>query len=124
MIRAPDRDGGFATVLAAWVITGLLSVVLMVLTFVGAVSARHRAEGAADLAALAAAAHVLDGVEQACARAEWVAERMAAELVRCAVSGWDITVEVAVRPVAVVGAARAVARAGPVSGGQAVGSGR
>ncbi|MBM7771405.1 secretion/DNA translocation related TadE-like protein [Actinokineospora baliensis] len=115
-------DGGFATVFAAWVITGLLSLVLMVMTVAGAVSARHRAESAADLGALAAAGHVLDG--QACARARWVVERAGAELVGCAVSGWDATVEVAVRPAALIGSARATARAGPVVDGQAVGSER
>ncbi|RLK59880.1 Rv3654c family TadE-like protein [Actinokineospora cianjurensis] len=120
-----DRgDSGFATVLGLAVIAGVMAVVLMVLTFGGVVAARHRARGAADLGALAAAAHVVDGVESACGRARWVAERMGARLVRCAVSGWDATVEVVVPGVAVVGSAAAAARAGPVSGGQAVGSGR
>ncbi len=102
----------------------LLSLVLVVAAVANAVAARHRAEGAADLGALAAAAHVVDGVGAACARAKWVVERMGAELTGCAVSGWDALIETRVRSVTLIGPARALARAGPVVDGQAVDSER
>ncbi|MFF5334717.1 Rv3654c family TadE-like protein [Streptomyces sp. NPDC013181] len=51
------------------------------------VAARHRAGGAADLAALAAADRALEGEAAACAVAEEVAGAQGAELVRCAVVG-------------------------------------
>lgn len=49
--------------------------------------ARHRAGGAADLAALAAADHWMQGRSGACAAAGRVAEAQGASLVRCAVHG-------------------------------------
>ncbi|WP_229703416.1 Rv3654c family TadE-like protein [Streptomyces albiflavescens] len=48
---------------------------------------RHRAAGAADLAALAAADHWMDGGAAACARAERVTRAQRARLVRCGVEG-------------------------------------
>ncbi|WSV44071.1 pilus assembly protein TadG-related protein [Streptomyces sp. NBC_01077] len=52
-----------------------------------AVAARHRAGGAADLAALAAADRALWGEAEACAAASRVAAAQGAELVGCAVRG-------------------------------------
>lgn len=52
-----------------------------------AVVARHRAGGAADLAALAAADRALWGEAEACAAASRVTGAQGAELVRCAVRG-------------------------------------
>ncbi|WUS32118.1 hypothetical protein OG357_21180 [Streptomyces sp. NBC_01255] len=52
-----------------------------------AVAARHRAGGAADLAALAAADRALWGEAEACAVASRVAAAQGAELLRCAVRG-------------------------------------
>ncbi|MVO86628.1 hypothetical protein GPA10_18145 [Streptomyces sp. p1417] len=49
--------------------------------------ARHRAGGAADLAALAAADHWVGGPADACARAERVARAQGARVVRCEVVG-------------------------------------
>lgn len=51
-----------------------------------AVSARHRAQAAADLAALAGAQALIDGLglEQACAEARRVAGAMEADLLECA----------------------------------------
>ncbi len=101
-------------------------VVLLWLTGVGAylgsaVVARHRAQAAADLAALAAAAQVPSGAAAACARATTVAREMRVDDARCEVDGLDVVVTVAVRVrVATVfgGAARAAARAGPVDAGR------
>ncbi|MGW6392366.1 Rv3654c family TadE-like protein [Streptomyces sp. NPDC055103] len=52
-----------------------------------AVVARHRAGGAADLAALAAADRALWGQAEACAAASRVAAAQGTELLRCAVRG-------------------------------------
>ncbi|WP_231996223.1 Rv3654c family TadE-like protein [Mycobacterium scrofulaceum] len=83
--------------------------------YLGAVVvARHRAQAAADLAALAAAARLPSGAEAACARATAVARRMRADDTGCAVDGLDVVVTV--RVVVFGGAARAAARAGPASG--------
>lgn len=78
-----------------------------------AVVARHRAQAAADLAALAGAARLPAGPESACARATTVARVMRADDAQCAVRDLDVTVEVTVA-VGGWGIARAAARAGPV----------
>lgn len=77
------------------------------------VLARHRAQAAADLAALAGAARLPAGAQPACARAAAVARAMRADDIRCEVDDLDVVVTVRVR-VAVAGAATAAARAGPV----------
>ena len=77
-----------------------------------AVVARHRAQAAADLAALAAAARLPSGAAAACARATLVAREMRVDDSECGVDGLDVVVTVRV-PVAFGGAARAAARAGP-----------
>ncbi|WP_445046914.1 Rv3654c family TadE-like protein [Streptomyces drozdowiczii] len=65
------------------------------------VAARHRAGGAADLAALAAADRALEGAA-ACESAEEVAGAQGAEVVRCAVQGEvaDVTARVRFGPYA------------------------
>lgn len=81
-----------------------------------AVVARHRAQAAADLAALAAAARMPSGVSAACAGATAVAREMRVDGVQCEPDDLDIVVTVQVA-VAIAGPARATARAGPVSEG-------
>lgn len=81
-----------------------------------AVVARHRAQAAADLGALAAAAALPAGGAVACERAARVVRQMAADHTGCAVQGLDVvvTVEVAVMFARWgTGSARAAARAGP-----------
>ena len=98
-------------------------VVLLGVTWAGAylgsaVVARHRAQAAADLAALAAAARLPSGAAAACARATTVAGAMRVDEARCEVDDLDVivTVSVTVRAAgAFAAAARAAARAGPVS---------
>lgn len=83
-----------------------------------AVVARHRAQAAADLAALAAAARLPTGVAAACARATAVAHAMGVDVAECRLDGLDVVVTVRVSVAfraGGVGAARAAARAGPVS---------
>lgn len=79
-----------------------------------AVVARHRAQAAADLAALAAAGVLPSGQETACGVAREVAAANSATVTACEVAGLDVVVRVEAR--AAVGVARAVARAGPVAG--------
>lgn len=78
-----------------------------------AVIARHRAQAAADLAALAAAAHLPTGLQSACAQASALARAMATSTVECTVDGLDVIVTV--EAPSAVGSARAVARAGPAA---------
>jgi secretion/DNA translocation related TadE-like protein len=93
-------------------------VVLLWVTGVGAylgsaVVARHRAQAAADLAALAAASRLPSGTGAACARATKVAREMRVTDAQCEVHDLDVVVTVEVA-VFFGGAAQAAARAGPV----------
>jgi secretion/DNA translocation related TadE-like protein len=86
--------------------------------FVGsAVIARHRAQAAADLAAVAAAVHLGDGTRTACSQASTLARAMGTAVTQCVVEHLDvvITVETPV-PLGRIGfgPARATARAGPI----------
>ncbi|WP_282688321.1 MULTISPECIES: Rv3654c family TadE-like protein [unclassified Streptomyces] len=80
-------DRGVATVWAAVTVAALCTVFAVVLALGQAVAARHRAGGAADLAALAAADLALEGAEAACEAARRVALAQDAVVVRCAVEG-------------------------------------
>ncbi|MBQ6641088.1 MAG: flp pilus-assembly TadE/G-like family protein [Saccharopolyspora sp.] len=114
---AGGRDAGVATVLAAVLILGLLVILGFGLALGSAVLARHRAEGAADLAALAAASHATAGGTAACEQAERVARGMHASVLDCRLSGPDARVIVAERTSALPGLlssqVSARARAGP-----------
>jgi secretion/DNA translocation related TadE-like protein len=85
--------------------------------YVGAaVVARHRAQAAADLGALAAATTLVDGAADACARASGLARAMGTTVVGCSLEDLDVivTVEAPIDTRLVrMGPARAVARAGP-----------
>ncbi|MED5814220.1 Rv3654c family TadE-like protein [Mycolicibacterium sp. 050232] len=100
------------------------AMIAMVITFAAggaylgaAVTARHRAQAAADLAALGAAGAVVAGPDAVCRQAAEIAARMRSILGDCRIDGLDVVLEVAV-PVRLgrwgVGPARADARAGPV----------
>jgi secretion/DNA translocation related TadE-like protein len=112
-----DRgDRGSATL---WVVTAMV-VVLAVGGTSGAVGivilTRHRANTAADAAALAAAREVLEGAGPACAAAAGIARTDAASLTRCGLDGATAQVEVAVALPGVLsrfGTAVGRARAGP-----------
>jgi secretion/DNA translocation related TadE-like protein len=101
-------------VVAATMVAVLLSVTTGSTYLGAAVVARHRAQAAADLAALAAAARLTAGPEAACAQAKAVAREMRASTSGCAVDDLDVVVTTAVR-LAVGGwaSAGAGARAGP-----------
>jgi secretion/DNA translocation related TadE-like protein len=114
-----DDDSGVATVWAAGAVSVLMVILVFGLHLAAATSGRHRAEAAADLGALAAASHALDGEPVACAYAARVVRRMTARLVSCRVVGWDALVETtattALAPPG-IGEAHGRARAGPAQG--------
>lgn len=85
--RPRGADRGVATVWVAVTTAALCAVFALVLELGQAVTARHRAGSAADLAALAAADRALEGPEAACEVARRVASAQGAVLVRCAVHG-------------------------------------
>ncbi|MBU7597259.1 flp pilus-assembly TadE/G-like family protein [Streptomyces sp. P38-E01] len=76
-------DGGSATVWAAWSALALCTVFLALMSLCEVVAVRHRTAGAADLAALAAAARAPQGQRPACGAARRVAEAQGASVVRC-----------------------------------------
>ncbi|WP_309242465.1 Rv3654c family TadE-like protein [Streptomyces sp. CAI-121] len=108
-------DRGVATVWAAVTVAGLCTVFAVVLALGQAVAARHRAGGAADLAALAAADRALEGAEAACEAARRVALAQDAVVVRCAVEGEvaDVTARSGFGPYLPAVRARAGPPAGP-----------
>lgn len=92
---------------ALGIVAALLALFAAALLVAQAVILRHRAGAAADLAALAAADHALDGRATACALAAEVAHAQGATVVTCAVTGEVADV------LADVGGARVRSRAGP-----------
>ncbi|GHH55666.1 Rv3654c family TadE-like protein [Streptomyces umbrinus] len=104
-------DRGSATVWTVGAIAVLCVVFGAVLAMGQAVVIRHRAGGAADLAALAAADHWMEGGTAACGQAERVARAQGTRVVRCAVQGEisDVTVAAGRGPLT----AEVRARAGP-----------
>ena len=113
------QELGSATV---WVLAvGLVFAVLAsAVAVVGAsLVAGHRAQSAADLAALGGALLALDGEQAACARAAEIASLNGARLESCRLDGLDVivTVTVATGLAGKADAVRASARAGPVEPG-------
>lgn len=114
-------ERGSATVLAGFAIVAILVVGLGILQFGSVVAARHRAQSAADLGALAAAGAVVEGDAAACAAAGVVATRMSVDVTACEVDGWDVVVTVSTHvDLAPFGrrTVAAIARAGPVEGAE------
>jgi len=90
-------------------------VTLTAAALVGVIGARHRAEAAADLAALAGAVAARNGGDP-CAAAGTIARSNQATLISCSAVDRTVEVSVAVRAPALVGIAWSqvgVARAGP-----------
>ncbi|MFC7958483.1 Rv3654c family TadE-like protein [Rhodococcoides kroppenstedtii] len=112
-----EGDRGSASVIGAFVVLSLVVVTATVMWVGAAVAARHRVQAAADLAALAGAAALVEGDAAGCAAARVVGDRMGVVLATCAAEGWDL--EVRFRVTVRLGRfgvreAVAVARAGPV----------
>ncbi|MEU8678989.1 Rv3654c family TadE-like protein [Streptomyces sp. NPDC048560] len=123
-----------ATVWVAMSTATLCAVFAVVLALGQAVAARHRAGGAADLAALAAADRAFQGPAVACEAAGRVARAQQAVVVRCAVQGEiaDVTARARFGPyepeirsrAGPPGAARAGGTVEPRDGGQSPARGR
>lgn len=105
--RLLTDDRGYATVVSLGIILALVSLTGVVLAAAGMVLATHRAQVAADLAAVAGAWAHAHG-HQGCAVATDTAELNVAELDSCQIQGGDLLV------VAVVDGRAATARAGPI----------
>jgi secretion/DNA translocation related TadE-like protein len=73
------------------------TVAAMLLLVGSARTARHRAQSAADLSALAGAAQALAAPQQACQRARDLAAANHASITRCSVRAGVVNVRVAVR---------------------------
>jgi secretion/DNA translocation related TadE-like protein len=114
---ADGPDSGVATIWTAMAVAALAGVAVLGCWLGAAVVARHRAETAADLGALAAASHAAEGPVRACERARWVADRMGVALLTCRWQRLDALVEVQAPSFAFAGvpAPSARARAGPAS---------
>ncbi len=90
--RSPE--GGFSTVATLGLVSALIGFTALVLAVGVLRVARHRAEAAADLAALAAAHHALEGEVRACAAAARTAGAQHAAVDRCILDGLDAVVVV------------------------------
>lgn len=118
-LRSGRGEQGSTTVVGLGAVLAVLAVFAVALQLGAAMITRHRAEAAADLAALAAASHAVSGAVDACATARRVTDRMAAGMVSCELRGWEVDVRVEAAPpglLARFGTARATARAGPAVG--------
>ncbi|WP_330183851.1 Rv3654c family TadE-like protein [Nocardia sp. NBC_01503] len=105
------------TVVAGVALLALLTLTVLMAQVGVAVAVRHRAQSAADLAALAGAAGVAGGRQSACAEADRIGNRMGVRMIDCAVLDWDVTVTVEARmSLGPLGSrsVRAMARAGPI----------
>ncbi|BDT92923.1 Rv3654c family TadE-like protein [Nocardia sputorum] len=110
-------EEGVATVFVCIALAALIGVTLLIAQVGIVVVARHRAQAAADMAALAAAGALVDGVDAACAEADGVARRMGTRIRVCEAAEWDVTVTVERNvPIGLYGdrVVRTSARAGPV----------
>lgn len=103
----------------ATVLTAILLLVLVCVTTGGAmlgsaVVARHRAQSAADLAALAAARALPTGPVMACRQAQQLVDAIRATMQDCVIDKLDVVVSVSVTAGVWAGwRAGAAARAGP-----------
>ena len=94
----PQRCGeeGYATIVTAGIIVAIVSLLLIVAAVGSRVAARHEAQVAADLAAVAGAWALATG-EDACTAAGDTAALNGATLETCTESGRDVIVTAAVR---------------------------
>jgi secretion/DNA translocation related TadE-like protein len=109
------REDGLATVTAVALCSLLGLTASLGVLLSAAVTAKHRAGAAADFAAIAAAQQAYDPVA-ACHAAQRIAAHNGAVIESCRIAGQTAEVHVRVDvtgPLARLGPARAVARAGP-----------
>ncbi|MET7768217.1 Rv3654c family TadE-like protein [Nocardia sp. NPDC005366] len=111
-------DRGGATILGCIAISALMALTLMIAQVGAVVVARHRAQAAADLGALAAAGALAAGAEAGCNEGEEVVRLMHGRMRGCEVADWDAVVSVEENvPIGLLGrrTVHAVARAGPMT---------
>lgn len=116
-VRILGDDRGGASVIGCAVMAALIAITATLLHVGSVVVTRHRAQAAADLAAIAVASALDRGVVGACEAADPITSRMYVRVRRCEIDGWYAVLEVTA-PVSSFfdGAeARAVARAGPAA---------
>lgn len=114
-------EAGVATVVALGLIGVVLLLTLVAVALAAVVGARHRAEAAADLGALAGAVAVRDGGD-GCAAASRVAASNDGRVTSCVVTDRTVEVTVVVTTGRMLGTTwdlTGVARAGPASAAQA-----
>ena len=107
------RDAGSASI---WMLAIGLAIMIVAGAVMGignAILARHRAQAAADLGALAGALRATGGSAVACERAGAVVAANGGRMVSCRLSGLDVIVVVEADAARGLGTARAEARAGP-----------
>lgn len=116
MTQKQPADAGVATIWTALAAATLIAVTVLVWWLAAAITARHRTEAAADLGALAAAAHAAAGPTLACARAKEVADHERAVLTSCRWHNRDAFIEVRsmTTPIPGLPPPTAKSRAGPV----------
>lgn len=111
------EDKGFVTVAVVGLLLVLLCLGGLTATMGSIAVLRHRAAAAADLSALAAAQHAIEGPQAACAAAQTVARAHGADLRSCQLEGSEAIVAVRIGGpgrLAGLGHAQGRARAGPV----------
>ncbi|MEI6404158.1 MAG: Rv3654c family TadE-like protein [Actinomycetes bacterium] len=92
--KGQQSDSGNVTVLTACLIFAITTLLVWSLSMVSLVAEVHRARGAADLAALAAAQNLGDSAHDVCRVAQTVAQINGAVLESCIVQGSAIQVTV------------------------------
>jgi hypothetical protein len=101
------NEEGSATITAAGIAGALVMITLMIIYIVATTIDAHRAQVAADLAAVAAAEALYEGAD-ACHTATIVTGYNQADLTDCRIDGADVIVQATVR------AATVQAKAGPL----------
>ena len=116
-MRAPrERDRGAASIFVLAVGLVVISAGMSGTAVVAVRAAKHQAQNAADLGALAGARHAVEGDAVACAMAGRLVAANGGRLAECALAGLEIVVRAEVVVTPVVGgtwSATKSARAGP-----------
>lgn len=116
MLRSRQSESGIATLWGLAIIGILLLFAAVSAGVVSLIGARHQAEAAADLAALAGAQSIADGTDDPCQVADRVAVANRGRLVRCTVYDDIVEVRVEIESPRLLGRAWTLtgrARAGP-----------
>ncbi|KUL39081.1 Rv3654c family TadE-like protein [Actinoplanes awajinensis] len=113
--QGSERERGAASIFVLAVGLLLVAAGMAGAMVVAARVAGHSARNAADLAALAAAQHAIEGSGPACAAAARYAAANGARLAACQVTGLEVVVRAEVPVTSLAAVATAAARAGPVT---------